>query len=121
MRRNFNVIFLCCRLKERSQKASCDTRFQRALTECCCVFKVITLAGSNQRIDIENANACSIRTLKTRVATGLKYVKSFHSGSFHLKTIVVFSSRKKKNILYTSTLNMKCLQIMKLRYLEYYR
>jgi len=29
-------------------KLSCDSRFQRALTACICIFKVITLAGSNQ-------------------------------------------------------------------------
>ena len=30
-----------------SFKPSCDTRFQRAFTACCCVFKEINLVGSN--------------------------------------------------------------------------
>jgi len=44
---------------------------QRAFTTCVCVFKVITLVGSNQRYYFENANTCSKRTLKTTVATQL--------------------------------------------------
>ena len=39
-------------------KARCHTRFQRAFTPCCCVFKEITLFGSNQRNYFETANAC---------------------------------------------------------------
>jgi len=35
---------------ERSLKLRCHSRFQRALTACVCVFKVITLAGSNQTL-----------------------------------------------------------------------
>ena len=57
-----------------SKKPRCHTRFQRAFTACCCVFKVITLVGSNQGNYFENANACSKRTLKTRVATRLKII-----------------------------------------------
>jgi len=41
-----------------------DERFTHAFTECGCVFKEITLIGSN-------ATACSKRTLKTTVATQL--------------------------------------------------
>jgi len=52
-------------------KLCCDSRFQRAFTACSCVFKVITLIGSNQGNYIENATACSKRTLKTTVATQL--------------------------------------------------
>jgi hypothetical protein len=54
-------------------KLSCDSRFQRAFTACCFVFKVITLAWANQGNYFENANACSKRTLKTTVATQLKF------------------------------------------------
>jgi len=46
---------------------SCDSCFLRAFTAC--VFKAITLVGSNQRNYFENATACSERTLKTTVAT----------------------------------------------------
>ena len=45
--------------------------FQRALTACCCIFKEITMVGSNQHNYLENANACSKRKLKTHVATWL--------------------------------------------------
>jgi len=58
-----------------SLKQSCDSRFQRAFTPCGCVFKVITLVGSNQRNYFENTNACSKRTLKTTVATQLKQLQ----------------------------------------------
>jgi len=37
-----------------------------------CVFKEITLVGSNQGNFFENATACSKRMLKTTVATQLK-------------------------------------------------
>jgi len=47
-------------------KVRCHTRFQGAFTACGCVFKVITLVGSNQDTYFENATACSKRTLKTR-------------------------------------------------------
>ena len=46
-------------------------RFQRAFTASVCVFKEITLIGSNQLNYFENAAAFSKRTLKTRVATSL--------------------------------------------------
>ena len=63
-------------------KARCHTLFQRALTAFCCVFKEITLIGSNQRKYFENAHASSKRTLKTRVATRLKGLKTstYHEG-----------------------------------------
>ena len=48
-------------------KARCHTRFQNAFTACRCVFKEVTLVGSNQRNYLENAN--SKRKSKTRVAT----------------------------------------------------
>ncbi len=50
----------------------CDERFTHAFTACNCVFKVITMVGSNQGNYFENATACSKRTLKTTVATHLK-------------------------------------------------
>jgi len=52
-----------------SFKLRCDERFMHAFTACGCVFKEITLVGSNQGNFFENANACSKRTLKTTVAT----------------------------------------------------
>jgi len=55
-----------------SLKLHCDSRFQRVFTACICVFKVITLIGSNQGNYFENAIACSKRTLKTTVAMQLK-------------------------------------------------
>ncbi len=53
-------------------KLHCDTRFQPAFTARGCVFKVITLVGSNQSNYFENTTACSKRTLKMRVATRFK-------------------------------------------------
>jgi len=50
---------------------SSDSRFQRAFTAWVCIFKEITLVGSNQRNYFENANAGSKYTLKTTVATQL--------------------------------------------------
>jgi len=52
-------------------KVRCDERFTHALTACGCVFKEITLVGSNQGNYFENATACCKRTLKTTVATQL--------------------------------------------------
>jgi len=42
-------------------------------TACSCVVKVITFIGSNQGNYIENATGCCKRTLKTAVATQLKW------------------------------------------------
>jgi len=42
------------------------------MTACGCVFKEITLVGSNQGNFLENATACSKRMRKTTVATQLK-------------------------------------------------
>jgi len=52
-------------------KLRCDERFTHAFTACGCVFKEITLVGSNQGNYFENAAACSKRTLKMTVATQL--------------------------------------------------
>ena len=46
-----------------------------AFSTCFCISKEITLVGPNQRNYFKNANACRIRTLKTRVATRLKGIK----------------------------------------------
>ncbi len=54
-----------------SLKLRCDERFTHAFTACGCVFKEITLVGSNQGNYFENATECSKRTLKTTVATQL--------------------------------------------------
>jgi len=54
---NYNIWWLSVSLK-----LSCDSRFQRAYTACCCVFKVITLAWANQGNYFENANACCKQT-----------------------------------------------------------
>jgi len=59
------------RFKELRIKLRCDTRFQHAPTACGCVFKVITLLGSNQGNYFENAITCSKCTLKTLVTTQL--------------------------------------------------
>jgi len=50
-------------------KLRCDERF----TACGCVFKEITLVGSNQGNFFENETACSERTVKTTVATQLNF------------------------------------------------
>ncbi len=52
-------------------KLRCDERFMHAFTTCGCVFKEITLVGSNKGNYCENTTACSKRTLKTTVATQL--------------------------------------------------
>jgi len=48
-------------------KLRCDGRFTHAFTACVCVFKEITLVGSNQGNYFENATACSSK----RVPSGL--------------------------------------------------
>jgi hypothetical protein len=50
----------------------CDERFMHAFTACGCVFKEITLVGSNQGNYFENATACSKRMRKTTFAMQLK-------------------------------------------------
>ncbi len=52
-------------------KFLCDERFTHAFNACGCVFKEITLVGSNQGNYFENATAYSKGTLKTTVATQL--------------------------------------------------
>jgi len=52
-------------------KLRCDERFTHSFNACGCVFKEITLVGSNQGNFFENAFACSKRMLKTTVATQL--------------------------------------------------
>ncbi len=52
-------------------KLRCEERFTHAFNACGCVFKEITLVGSNHDNCFENATACSKRTLKTTVATQL--------------------------------------------------
>ena len=56
---------------DKKLKARCHTRFQRAFTACCFVFEETNLDSSNQRNYFNNANLCSKRTMKTRVATRL--------------------------------------------------
>ena len=58
-------------LQNETLKLRCDSRFQRAFTACSCVFKVITLIGSNQGNYFENPTTCSKRMRKTLVATQL--------------------------------------------------
>ncbi len=53
-------------------KLRCDERFTHAFTAYGCVFKEITLVGSNQGNYFENATACSKRMRKTTVATQLQ-------------------------------------------------
>jgi len=55
-----------------SIKLRCDGRFTHAFTACGCVFKEITLVGSNQGNFFENATACSETHVETTVATQLK-------------------------------------------------
>jgi len=43
--------------QNRLLKLSCNSRFQRVFTACSCIFKVITLVGSNQHSYFKNANA----------------------------------------------------------------
>ncbi len=57
-------------------KLRCDERFTHAFTVCGCVFKEITLVGSNQGNYFENATVCSKGTLKTIVATWLYYLNA---------------------------------------------
>jgi len=58
-------------MQSTSIKLRCDERFTHAIAACGCVFKEITLVGSNQGNYFENATACSKRTLKTTVSTQL--------------------------------------------------
>jgi len=63
MQEGANVFF------SQNLKLRCDERFTHAFTAWGCVFKEITLVGSNQGNYFENATACSKRTLKKTVAT----------------------------------------------------
>ena len=45
-------------------EARCHMRFQHAFTACFCVFKVVTLIGSNHHNFCQNATACSTRMLQ---------------------------------------------------------
>ncbi len=72
--KGFDLVQITSTSNNRGYELCWDTRFQRAFTVCICIFKVITLAGSNQRNYFENATTCSTCTLKTRVATLLKQV-----------------------------------------------
>ncbi len=53
--------------ESRGFKLRCDERFTHTFTACGCVFKEITLVGSNQGNFFENATACSKCMLKTTV------------------------------------------------------
>jgi len=74
------LITLTSRSKIRTNlKLRCDERFTHAFTACGCVFKEITLVGSNQGNYFENA------TLKTTVATQLKAQVNFSGPKLYLK------------------------------------
>jgi len=64
----FQIVGFSSRIKLR-----CHERFAHAFTACGCVFKVITLIGSNQGNYFENATTCSKRMRKTLFATQLKW------------------------------------------------
>jgi len=64
-------------------KLHCDSRLQRAFTAC----KEITLVGSNQGNYVENAIACSKRTLKTIVATQLKWTKVLYDNFISIESM----------------------------------
>jgi len=65
---------LVCALINSSLKLRCDERFTHTFTACGCVFKEITLVGSNQCNYFKDATAYSKRTLKTTVATQLNWL-----------------------------------------------
>ena len=70
---NYTVFwpFLMCTSSVHKFEIKCfKAKLQRSFSTCFyCVFKVITLVGSNQRNFFENATACSKSTLKTTVTT----------------------------------------------------
>ncbi len=68
-------------------KLSCDSRFQRAFSACSCIFKVLTLVGSNQSNFFDNATACNKLTLKTLVATQLYVIKPLKWQSIRLTAL----------------------------------
>ncbi len=62
----------CCEIDTRTFiKAELRLSFSTCVYCYLCVFKEITLVGSNQRNYFENATACRKHTLKTAVATEL--------------------------------------------------
>jgi len=71
-------------------KLRCDERFAHTFTASGCVFKEITLVGSNQGNYFENATACSKRTLKTTVATQLYYSCGLGTFLRTLKSIILW-------------------------------
>ncbi len=65
-----NVAYFSIQCRQKL-KLRCDERFTHAFTACGCIFKEITLVGSNQGNYFENGDACSKRMRKTTVATQL--------------------------------------------------
>jgi len=68
---HFHCILSSDLLSSMHLKPRCDDRFQHVFTAWGCVFKVITLVGTNQGNYFENATKGCKRTVKTRVATQL--------------------------------------------------
>ena len=80
-------------------KARCHTRCKDAFTACFCLFKEVTLVGSNQRNYLENTNTCSKRTLKTRASQlGLSWSFECVARRRKKKTICIYELAKAKII-----------------------
>jgi len=71
-------------------KLHCDERFTHAFTACGCIFREITLVGSNQGNYFENATVCSNRTLKTKVATQFQAQKAQYYCNMNLEPITCY-------------------------------
>jgi len=69
-------------------KLRCNSRFQRAFTVCNCIFKVITLVGSNQGNYFENTTACSKR-LSQRSFSRIKVPNQEHRSNITLKKLIL--------------------------------
>jgi len=80
-------------------KLRCDERFTHAFTACTCIFKEITLVGSNQGNYFQNATGCNKRTLKTTVATQLKRKMNFYKDLHSFNYTVIFEEIKKQTII----------------------
>ena len=71
-------------------KLRCDCRFQHAFTACSCVFKVITLVGSNQVITLKmQLHVVNSRWKWVSLCSFTQIIRSF---MYSLKTKILLSS-----------------------------
>jgi hypothetical protein len=79
--------------KKNCLKLRCDERFTHAFTACGCVFKEITLVGSNQGNYFENATACSKRNARRKRLSQLSFRAYRHFDAQYCDKKIILSHR----------------------------